>query len=70
MSFICKNCGEVQEAKTKPILLITKKRKKKYPERFNDEGKTIDKGGQGYETAEEKQLCPDCIKENEDGTDF
>lgn len=70
MSFICKNCGEVQKDGTKPTLVITKRRKKKYPERNTAEGKLIDKGGQGYEAVEEKPFCPDCIKEKKDGTDF
>jgi hypothetical protein len=69
MSFICQNCQEAQKNGVKPILFTSQRRKVKYPERYENE-KLIDKGGSGFETAQEIQLCEKCIKEKENGTNF
>ena len=59
MSFGCVNCGESQEDGSIPILIQVERRNKKYPERYKD-SELIDKGGQGYETVKEIQVCETC----------
>ena len=61
MSYRCGVCNKAQKAGSKPELVITGKRPKSYPERFGPDGKTIDKGGEGWEIANVKQVCPTCF---------
>jgi hypothetical protein len=61
MSYRCGVCGRAQKVGAKPELVITSKRPKSYPERFGPDGKTIDKGGQGWEIAAVKQVCSTCL---------
>ena len=61
MSFICQECGEVQDTGSKPKRVITQRREKIYPER--KEGKiVIDNGGRGWEIVAEKVVCDVCQK--------
>jgi len=59
MSFRCGNCGEAQEDRSIPTLIQTERRNKVYPERRKDD-EVIDKGGKGYETVREIQVCGEC----------
>lgn len=61
MAYKCGVCGKPQKNGTKPKLVITGKRPKIYPERFGLDGKSIDKGGEGWEIAGEQQVCPACL---------
>ncbi len=70
MSFVCQNCQKAQKNRTKPISFTTKHRKVKYPERYNEEKKLIDKGGSGFETVQEVQLCNKCVEELENDRNF
>jgi rubredoxin len=64
MSFKCENCGKAQEVGTQPVKMVTKTRKKEYPERWKQvpHGKPIkiDEGGKGWEIVREVMLCPSC----------
>ena len=64
MSFICDNCGRTAKTHEKPVRVITKKRERIYPIRREDpfdlKSKVIDRGGIGWDIAEEKQVCSGC----------
>lgn len=60
MSFVCQICDEPQKDGSKPTLIAIEQRNKIYPTRRNKEDKVIDKGGSGYETVREIQVCGEC----------
>ncbi len=60
MSFICQSCEKIQK---KPTLLTIESRKVTYLARYNEDNKLIDKGGSGFETVREIQICGNCVKE-------
>lgn len=64
MSFKCEGCGQPQKARTQPVKIIIKTRKKEYPERWKqvsgDKPIKIDNGGKGWEIVKEISLCPSC----------
>lgn len=69
MSFKCDKCKESQLPGTKPFRVVTKRRKRIYPLRLAEDGKTvIDKGGHGWEIAHEMNLCNDCYTEGKYAT--
>ena len=62
MAFRCQKCGEAQRDWATPTLFVVERRDKTYPVRKNAEGDIIDKGGVGYETVREIQVCGKCIQ--------
>jgi hypothetical protein len=61
MAYKCGVCGKAQKSGSKPELVITGKRSKIYPERFDEAGKKIDNGGEGWEITGTKQVCQTCL---------
>lgn len=47
MSFICGRCKQAQENRVKPVLVVTRTRKRKYG---------------GVEIAKEELRCPKCVR--------
>jgi rubredoxin len=72
VSFICGLCKEQQPNGTKANIVVTRKRKKEYPLRFNvfrffneEEGEhqfKDDPGGVGWEPMKEAHACPMCAE--------
>lgn len=73
--FICQKCGEVIGPKVPAHMVVTKQRRKVYPQRTQEiiatdedgrdprrETVILDAGGSGLETVQEIQVCADCVK--------
>jgi len=59
MSFTCDFCNKSQTARTKPVRVVTAKRRKSYPERAKGK-KVFDPGGAGEEIVSEADICESC----------
>jgi uncharacterized protein YbdZ (MbtH family) len=59
MSFRCNECGEAQEARVKPIRVVTEARQKTY-------SVYAEETGFGWEAVHEKDLCTACADWVED----
>ena len=61
MSFKCEVCGKQQKSGSKPEIIVAGKRPKEYAARYSIDGKTLDKGGTGWEITGEKKVCKSCF---------
>ena len=65
MSFRCGVCGEAQEPKASPNMVVVESRNVSYPERSKGKGRerqVIDSGGDGWEIVREVKACSVCYK--------
>jgi hypothetical protein len=60
MSFKCQNCNEQQERGVTPIMAVSKKRNRYYPEVRNRDNEIVKSAGQGWEIVQEKACCAAC----------
>ena len=60
MSFICQQCNEQQPKKSTPVMAVTRKRKRYYPEVRNRENEIVKSSGNGWEIVSEKVCCATC----------
>jgi len=62
--FNCQSCGKTSKAGEKLTRVVVEERAVTYPPRYKEDefGKPycIDNGGEGFEIAEEVDVCPNC----------
>lgn len=66
MSFICQNCRTQQGEKSTPIMVVTKKRRRYYPEARNQDNEIVKSAGNGWEIVAEKKCCAKCAPKVEE----